>query len=81
MMKDEAIPKIDKMSSTADVVAYVGLKLQHSEFVEDLKRFIEGHAINGIRFVTLNEEALLMRGLSPREKRECLLKLVSTVKK
>jgi hypothetical protein len=32
MMKDEEIPKIDKMSSTADVVAYVGLKLQDSEF-------------------------------------------------
>jgi hypothetical protein len=46
------------MSSTADVVAYVGLKLQDSEFLEDLKRFIEGHAINGIRFVTLHEKAL-----------------------
>jgi hypothetical protein len=64
MSEEAAIPPINKESTVVDVVAYVGLKLQHFEFVEDLKRFIEHYAINGIRFLTLTQKALDLYGIT-----------------
>jgi hypothetical protein len=50
MSEETAIPTITEESMVADVVAYVGWKLQHLEIVEDLKRFIQDQDIDGFLF-------------------------------
>jgi hypothetical protein len=78
-MSATAFPCIHQESTTADVVAYVGLKLQHLDFVEELKRFIEGHDIDGMQFLSLDLNALFLYGLRPGEETESLLKLIRAV--
>jgi hypothetical protein len=81
MSEETAIPTITEESMVADVVAYVGWKLQHLEIVEDLKRFIQDQDVNGSLFLSLNNEALVNCGLSSAGKRMYLLKLVEALKK
>jgi hypothetical protein len=76
----EAVITIDKNSKVADVVAYVGWKRQHDEFVDELKGFIEEQAINGGQFLSLTHEKLVIFGLRAGGKRCSLLELVEALK-
>jgi hypothetical protein len=72
---------IDADSKVADVVSYVGKKLQNSEYVEELQQFIFDQAIAGKVFLTLTHEDLMQAGLSAFGKRKLLLQLVQELMK
>jgi hypothetical protein len=70
-----------KNSKVADVAAYVGGKLEHYEFVEELRRFIEDQRINGNTFLNLTDDKLKICGLKALGDRENLLMLVEICQK